>query len=91
MLNCSLTDNLTITDFPDKTYSDYSHSVWGFWEGYYYPQVIRKSYPVYIQERTLDRGKKAFEIIKILKDKRFINLEKVGDFIDLMDELIKIV
>jgi len=56
----------------------------------YYPEVIKTSYPVYIQERALDKGKQAFEIIKILKDKKLVNMTKVGDFIDLMDELIKI-
>jgi len=61
-----------------------------YWQDYYYPQIIRESYPVYIQDRAKDKGKQAFEIIKILKDKKFVKLDKVGDFIDLMDELIKI-
>ena len=65
-------------------------SCWGYWRDYYYPTVIRDSYPVYIQERAQDKGKQAFEIIKMLKDKRFLKLEAVGDFIDVMDELIKI-
>lgn len=63
---------------------------WDYWQNWYYPQVIYQSYPVYIRERAMDKGKQAFEIIKILKDKKLVNLEKVGDFIDLMDELIKI-
>jgi hypothetical protein len=63
---------------------------WDYWQNTYYPQVIYSSYPVYIQERARDKGKQAFEIIKILKDKKLVNLAKVGDFIDLMDELIKI-
>lgn len=63
---------------------------WTWWRDEYYPKVIRESYPVYVQERAQDKGKQAFEIIKMLKDKRFINLDKVGDFVDMMDELIKI-
>ena len=63
-------------------------SCWGYWRDYYYPQYY--SYPVYIQERAKDKGKQAFEIIKMLKDKRFLKLETVGEFIDVMDELIKI-
>ena len=43
-----------------------------------------------MQERAKDKGKQAFEIIKILKDKKLVNMAKVGDFIGLMDELIKI-
>lgn len=65
-------------------------SCWGYWRDYYYPQVIRESYPVYIGEKAKDKGKQAFEIIKVLKDKKLIKLEKVSDFIDAMDELIKI-
>ena len=63
---------------------------WGYWQDYYYPHVIRESYPVYLQDRSEDKGKQAFEIIKVLKDKKLVKLNKVGDVIDLMDELIKI-
>ena len=63
---------------------------WNYWQNYYYPQVIRESYPVYIQERAKDEAKKAYEIVKILKDKKLVKLDKVSDFVDLMDELIKI-
>jgi len=65
-------------------------SCWHYWQDCYYPYVIRESYPVYIGERARDKGKQAFEIIKILKDKKLVKLGKVSDFIDLMDELIKI-
>jgi len=67
-----------------------SGTVWDLWTNYYYPEVINKSYPVYIQHRAEDKGKQAFEIIKMLKDKKLIKLDTVGDFIDAMDELIKI-
>lgn len=63
---------------------------WGYWRDWYYPQVIRESYPVYITERAKDKGKQAFEIIKVLKDKKLVKIERVGQFIDIMDELIKI-
>jgi len=73
------------------TGGEYKHSTcWGYWTEYYYPEVIRQSYPVYIQEQSKDKGKQAFEIIKILSDKKFVKLDKVKDFIDLMDTLIKI-
>ena len=66
-------------------------TVWDYWHGYYYPNVIHSSYPVYIQERAKDSGRQAFEIIKALQDKKLIKLEKVGDFIEAMDTLIKII
>lgn len=65
-------------------------TTWEFWTGTYYPQVIRESYPVYYQERAKDSGKQAFEIIKALQDKKLMKLEKVSDFVEAMDTLIKI-
>lgn len=75
-----------VLNYDNPTYT----SGWTFWRDYYYPQVIRESYPVYVQEKAKDKGKQAFEIVKILKDKKLIKLERVSDFIDVMDELIKI-
>lgn len=92
ILNCSLNDNLTFTlgnHLTASGSSNYTTSCWDYWQRDYYPYIVQ-SYPVYIQERARDKGKMAFEIIKILKDKKIVELEKVGDFIDLMDELIKI-
>lgn len=65
-------------------------STWDYWQDLYYPQVIKTSYPVYIQERAQDKGKQAFEIIKMLQDKKLIKLDKVSDFVEAMDCLIKI-
>lgn len=67
----------------------YNGSLWDFWYKDYYPIVIRESYPIYLQERSMDSGKKAFEIIKLLQDKKLIKLDKVSDFIEAMDCLIK--
>ncbi len=78
----------TLTISGDTSFS--GTTCWHYWTNYYYPDVIHCSYPVYVQERAQDKGKKAFEIIKILKDKKMVKLDKVSDFIDLMDELIKI-
>lgn len=89
MMSCSVNDRLniqgTVNDIPSTSYS-----CWDYWHKDYYPYVIRTGYPTYIQERAIDKGKQAFEIIKMLKDSRFLKLETVGDFIDLMDKLIKI-
>ena len=65
-------------------------SGWDYWQGYYYPQVIHHSYPIYLQERAKDKGKTAFEVLKALQDKNLVKFEKVSDFIDAMDTLIKI-
>lgn len=63
---------------------------WDYYQNWYYPLVIRESYPVYIQEKALDKGKQAFEILKTLQDKKLLNIEKVSDFIEAMDSLIKV-
>jgi len=65
------------------------YSCWNFWRDYHYPYVIRDSYPVYIKEQAEDKGKKAFEVIKMLQDKKLMTLKTVKDFIDAMDALIK--
>lgn len=94
MMKADVGDNLNLTTTGTQTYANnngaQSLSCWSYWQDHYYPQVIRESYPVYIRERAEDKGKQAYEIIKILKDKKLVNLSKVENFIDLMDELIKI-
>ena len=104
MLDCKLNDNLTFAttsnsigtassntiNSGDYTASNNYYTGWGYWQDYYYPQVIRESYPVYVRDRAEDKGKQAFEIIKMMQDNKFLNLEKVKDFINLMDALIKI-
>ena len=97
MMNCQVSDNFSIQDYSNSCSSigtipipEQNLSCWDYWQNYYYPQVIYPSYPVYIQERAKDKAKQAYEIIKILKDKKLAKIEKVSDFIDLMDELIKI-
>jgi len=88
-MNCSL-DGLNVTGTqstgmcfqPCKT-------VWDVWTDWYFPNVIQKVYPVYTQERSVDNGRKAFELIKALMDKKLIKCEKVSDFIEAMDIIIK--
>jgi hypothetical protein len=65
-------------------------SCWHYWQDWYYPTVIRESYPVYVQEKSIDKGQKAFEVIKMMNDKKLINLKTIKDFIEIMDCLIKI-
>lgn len=82
------TDNPTTLsgDFlPDSCTTTAFH----WWQDHYYPQVIKEAYPVYIQEKSLDKGSKAYEIIKHLKDKKIVNINTAKQFIELMDALIK--
>lgn len=73
-----------------NTVYTYNGTAWDYWHRDYYPLVIRESYPMYLQERSMDKGKQAFEILKLLQDKKLITLDKVSDFIDAMDALIKV-
>ncbi len=96
MMDYSVGDNLALSTYGKTVMSEglYQGSknltCWGYWQDYYYPKVIRESYPVYVRERAEDKGQKAFEIIKHLQDKKLIKLDKVSDFIEAMDSLIKI-
>ena len=91
--NNSFTQSALSADYTDSgTFSlgQQNYTGWGYWQEHYYPNVIRESYPVYIQDRAEDKGKKAFEIIKHLQDMKLVRLDKVSDFINAMDILIKI-
>jgi len=96
MLECSVDSNLGINFLQTNSIemSDYTTTTnmtcWKYWQDYYYPWIVRESYPVYIQEKSLDRGRHAYEIIKILKDKKLIEIKTVKQFCEIMDELIKI-
>lgn len=103
MMNCSLDSNLnfdfgnqqSVEELSMKTEKvnsmyNYSGGAWDYWQNYYYPSIIRESYPIYIQDRAQDKGKQAFEIIKHLQDKKLMKLDAVRDFIEAMDTLLKI-
>ena len=94
MMNCSVDGNLNVSGtqygFGKEPNGTGTMSCWNYWQDFYYPQTIVHSYPVYLQDRAKDSGKQAFEIIKALQDKKLIKLEKVSDFIEAMDTLIKI-
>jgi hypothetical protein len=102
MLSCNVDSNLkfnmnesstsisggvkTNSYIPEKT-----TTCWTWWQNYYYPTIITNWYPVYVRERALDKGKQAYEIIKLLKDKKLIEVSTVKKFMELMDALINIV
>ncbi len=58
---------------------DYYHTHW-YPYSYYYP-----SYPVYE-----DKTKQAFKIVKLLMKKKLVKVDKVKDFVDLIDEVLEI-
>lgn len=92
-MTISNTDSNWVGDFQTSggtTGVTFPSTTWDFWQNWYYPSVIRESYPVYIQERAMDKGQKAFEILKQLQDKKLMKMEKVSDFVEAMDALIKI-
>lgn len=92
LMNNALNSDLGISNSASNSMYAIGNSItaWDFWTDRYYPSVIRESYPVYIRERAEDKGKQAFELIKALQDKKLMKLDKVSDFIDAMDILIKI-
>lgn len=83
------TYNITTTGIGLASLGGGTGTLWGYWQDFYYPQIIRESYPVYIQDKAMDKGKHAFELIKALMDKKLLNVEKVKDFIEAMDTVLK--
>lgn len=64
-------------------------SLWDYWSDHYYPWVIKESYPVWMQERSMDKGKQAFELVKALMDKKLLKVDSVKDFVEAMDVVLK--
>ncbi len=96
MLNSSIDSGTwtigTTGNYTDEgTYKTEEITCWNYWQTYYYPYIIKESYPVYIQEKAIDKGKKAYEIVKVLRDKKLVQVRTVKQFIDLMNELIKLI
>ena len=81
-------DNLNIAG-SNTANAVFTGTGWDYWSNYYYPTIIRESYPVWVQEKAQDKGKLAFEVIKALQDKKLLKLDKVADFIEAMDILLK--
>ncbi|MDP1728954.1 MAG: hypothetical protein Q8L27_01990 [archaeon] len=88
-LNCNVDNNLNINSATSDCIETGTSS-YQYWQNYYYPYVIQPTYPVYITERSLDKGKQAYEVIKVLKDKKLVDIRTVKQFIELMDSLIQI-
>lgn len=66
-----------------------NQTLWNYWQNDYYPAVIYESYPIYLRDRAMDKGKHAFEVVKALQDKKLLKLDKVSDFIEAMDCILK--
>ncbi len=56
-----------------------------YWHQYHYPIT-----PVIHYGHTEDKATKAFKLAKALMDKKLIKIDKVKDFVTLMDEIIDI-
>ena len=83
---------LSLSIQPDSfTINSTFGTIWNYWEEYYYPYMIKESYPVWVQERAVDKGKKVYEIVKMLRDKKLVQVRTVKQFIEIMDELIKVI
>lgn len=104
MMSCPINDNFQVVASSNGELFGYSQSTsgsvtnafysypptpWEFWRDNYYPLVIRESYPIYLQEKSVDKGKQAFELLKALMDKKLLKVEKVGEFIEAMDVILK--
>ncbi len=65
----------SVIPYPDV--QQYYHD---WWQPYYYPNV-------HYEKSKIEQ---AFKIARLLKDKKFLDLNSLKKFIDLVDELVKI-
>lgn len=92
----SLSENLnaTMTCYPDNT----TDTTWGYQDSIsgnilwvnpsnYYYEWYPLPYPSYI---TIDKTKQAFEIVKLLKEKKLAKITTVKQFVELVDEIVKV-
>jgi hypothetical protein len=81
--------NYSSITYPQQDGISAGTTLWNYWQNQYYPYVILESYPIYIQEKAIDKGKLAFELLKALMDKGLVKVDKVKDFIEAMDTILK--
>ncbi len=89
MLNTSLNwDNSStggdITMHVDSHYVDYDY-YHTHWYPYTHPQIFQDHYMV-----REDNTKQAFKIAKLLMKKKLAKVDKVKDFVELIDEILEI-
>lgn len=61
---------------------------------YWYPKVIKEYYPIVYWERlTMQPNKfeQAFKIVSKLVEKKRLDLKKVSDFIEVVNEIVEII
>ncbi len=76
----------TKTDANTTATTGYCHITPDWYNNHYY-HWYPNYYPVTIQ---VDTTKKAFEIVKVLQDKKVIKLSTVKQFVELVDSILKI-
>ena len=77
-----ITDNTT-----GRLNSSDINACYDYWNTYY-PQSV--TYPYYSNTICIDKGLQALSIVKALMNKKLVKLTTIKQFIDLMDELVKI-
>jgi hypothetical protein len=61
---------------------DYYHT---YWYPYTHPQIFQDHYTI-----REDNTKQAFKIVKLLMKKKLVKVDKVKDFVELIDEILEI-
>ena len=72
-----------------KIFED-SHSIEMCWHEFqpYYP-AIKEYYPIYLGWQNENKTEKAFKIVNILIKQKIIKLNKVKDFVELVNDIAK--
>ena len=82
------TENIALTEGMDTSDIMNCYDTWKD----YYPWAVPLPTPIsysFCTHTSEDKGLKALSIIKLLLNKKFIKIDSVERFIEIMDELVK--
>lgn len=73
----------------DNTAANYTYTIYPDW---WYP-TIREYYPAYgvSWQSSPDRHEQAFRVAKMLYEEKLVNINKVKDFIEMVEKIFKII
>ena len=77
----------------NSSWSDVSSSSYNNYYYPWYPETIREYYPIYyrIWETEPDKFEQAFKIVNKLMEKKIVEIRKVKDFVELVNEIVDII
>lgn len=76
-----INDNNSLSNVGDYPYP---------WKPNFWEPVVINHYPCYVKSWESNKTEKAFEVVKLMIEKKYIKIELVKDFIECVNEISKI-